>query len=173
MYDETVGGDAELIQKRGGTLLPDSEYVLVNGVKYKMFSPKKDTFGNYVFRLYEYEVGNKNAIRGEYVKWLDTLVDGEYPKNAQGQTYGIYELANYVGYFPDLIAPPADFLRDGEAACVPLEEYIGGKNVDGVKYPREDVQEVRLKPLRLAGLTQEESLQVSPEFLARLASGEI
>lgn len=171
--DETVGGDADLIQKRGGTLLPDSEYVLVNGVKYKMFAPKKDTFGEYVFRLYEYEVGNKNAVRGDYVKWLDTLVDGEYPKNAQGQTYGIYELANYVGYLPDLTAHPADFLRDGEAACVPLEEYIGAKGSEGVKYPQEDAQEVRLLPLRLAGLTREESLQVSPEFLTKLANGEI
>lgn len=103
-YPDAVRGDTDLIMSRGGTLLPDDEessYRIVDGVAYKRFLGK-DNYG-----YLEYVVGNEDYLREEWGDyWADlmlaTLVDGDYPKNSKGESYGDLELQYYVGYAPDL-----------------------------------------------------------------------
>ena len=47
-------------------------------------------------------MGNKEALPQEARALLNTLVKGEYPKNASGESCGYECLADYVGYAPDL-----------------------------------------------------------------------
>lgn len=96
-------GDRELILSRGGTLLPDddpSSYVMSGNTLYKQFKGKDG-------RGYEeYRVGNVEAL-SEFVRKLadQQLVNGDYPRNSRGETYGSDSLlSNFVGYAPDLIA---------------------------------------------------------------------
>lgn len=116
LYPDAVRGDTALILSRGGTLLPDDDprsyvsSVSADGseVYYKQFIGKD---GN---RHEEYLVGNKEALLAEKTRtgaqgaeervnrWLSELVNGEYPKNKNGESYGIDSLADYVGYMPDL-----------------------------------------------------------------------
>lgn len=118
LYPDAVRGDTALILARGGALLPDddpSSYVTSNGVHYKMFAAKSSTAANR-FYMEEYLVGNVEALLAdaarsnpsgaeEQVKqWLSQLVNGEYPKNSSGESYGSIKFANFVGYNPDLIA---------------------------------------------------------------------
>lgn len=105
-YRNAVRGDTGLILARGGTLLPDddpSSYYESNGVFYKMFATKNSTPGNR-YQFPEYAVGNQEILDKYQRQLLDTLVDGEYPKNSKGETYGGPMLAEYVGYNPDLVA---------------------------------------------------------------------
>lgn len=99
-YPDAVRGDTDLILARGGTLLPDDDensYAIINYVPSKLFKSKD----GYLYE--ECLVGNPNALDEEDLKLLDTLVNGEYPKNSKGESYGDRRLAWYVGYQPDLV----------------------------------------------------------------------
>lgn len=101
LYPDAVRGDTGLILARGGTLLPDDEpssYVTINGITYKDYRDK-----NGVDR-HEAYLGNKDYLRDSHLRFVTSLVNGEYPKNSKGESYGISGLENYVGYAPDLIA---------------------------------------------------------------------
>lgn len=99
-------GDHDLILSRGGTLLPDEQlnsYSSSGGVIYKIFR-SKDGIG-----YQEYFVGNTEAAlssTGHHFNstMLAKLVDGDYPRNSKGETYGAEASAFYVGCQPDLIA---------------------------------------------------------------------
>lgn len=108
-------GDHELIVSRGGTLLPDEEfssYTCTYGgsenkppVIYKMFETKPTP--HYINESgtisAEYYVGNKETLQGFGLKNLEQLVNGEYPKNSKGESYGSSSFGRYVGYYPDLV----------------------------------------------------------------------
>ena len=58
---------------------------------------------------YEYLVGNKGALDELDKKVAEKhLVNGDYPKNSKGESYGPEQLANYVGYAPDLLYVPEE-----------------------------------------------------------------
>lgn len=101
MMDTALRGDTELIVSRGGTLLPDDDrgsYCRINEVYYKEYVDK-----NGVYRR-EYRVGNRDALDEFMLPLLDTLVDGVFPTNSLGESYGSSGLTAYVGYEPDLQA---------------------------------------------------------------------
>jgi hypothetical protein len=55
---------------------------------------------------------------------LDTLVNGEYPKNSHGEAYGYDALQNYVGYSPDLRKTvgthgESGYFRDADILALP------------------------------------------------------
>nr|WP_325185748.1 M56 family metallopeptidase [uncultured Oscillibacter sp.] len=124
-----VFGDHELILKRGGTLLPDEDFESY-GYKYpfaegrgfgrisKCFVSKRpsDLGDSYLFE--EYAVGNEELFRQHHYaafvdKQMATLVDGDYPKNSRGETYGEDVIADYVGYYPDLCETIGDHNKEG------------------------------------------------------------
>ena len=89
-------GDVNLIKSRGGTILPDDDPKSYRGND-KMFLDKNGEL------RWEYLVGNKDALQEsdkKAMKW--SLVDGDYPKNSKGESYGSMLLADYAGYMPDL-----------------------------------------------------------------------
>ena len=89
-------GDVELIQSRGGTILPDDDVNSYRGND-KMFLDKNGEL------RWEYKVGNYDALQEidkKVVTW--STVNGDYPKNSKGESYGSMLLAEYVGYMPDL-----------------------------------------------------------------------
>ena len=89
-------GDKELIAARGGTILPDDDPESYMGSE-KLF---KDKNGEIRF---EYLVGNDGALDPLDKKAAaNHLVNGDYPKNSKGESYGPGQLAPYVGYEPDL-----------------------------------------------------------------------
>lgn len=93
-------GNPELIVSRGGTILPDddlSAYMMVNDSICKLFVDRNGTYRR------EYLVGSKNLIDPREAGLLDSLTpDGDYPKNSKGESYGHMNLADYVGYWPDM-----------------------------------------------------------------------
>ncbi len=90
-------GDAALIKSRGGTILPDDDPSSYRGSE-KMF---KDKDGELRF---EYLVGNQGALDDLDKKVAERhLVNGDFPKNSKGESYGPKQLVNYVGYTPDLL----------------------------------------------------------------------
>lgn len=124
-----VFGDHELILKRGGTLLPDEdfesyhyEYPFAEGRGFgrisKCFVSKRPSdLGDY-YLFEEYAVGNEELLRQHHYaafvdKQLATLVDGDYPKNSLGETYGEDVIADYVGYYPDLCETIGDHNKEG------------------------------------------------------------
>ena len=89
-------GDEELIKSRGGTILPDGDVNSYRGND-KMFKDKNGEL------RWEYKVGNKDVLTEldkKAAEW--SIVDGDYPKNKKGESYGSMLLAEYVGYMPDL-----------------------------------------------------------------------
>ena len=99
--ETALRGDTDLIVRRGGTLLPDDDlgsYCQMDDVYYKMYVDKSG------IRRMEYLVGNQDALRESRLLLLDTLVDGVFPTNSLGETYGSSTLGAYVGYEPDLVA---------------------------------------------------------------------
>lgn len=56
------------------------------------------------------------------------LVDGDYPKNAKGETYGPESLDSIVGYPPDLIAATATNGQDGYLRHSELTDYLSTDN---------------------------------------------
>lgn len=114
-------GNHELILKRGGTLLPDEEfssYTCSYGgsenkapVIYKQFMTRPSPASTFVaksgatsYGCEEYFVGNLEALDGLNLDYLNDLVDGEYPKNSRGESYGHAGYSDYVGYHPDLVS---------------------------------------------------------------------
>ena len=107
IMETALRGDPDLILSRGGTLLPDDDpnsYVRTNGVWYKCFTTK-NTFCGAPLSMREFLVGNADALDPTSEQpLLDTLVQGEYPTNSLGESYGDLRLSAYVGYQPDLVA---------------------------------------------------------------------
>lgn len=89
-------GDVDLIKSQGGTILPDDDPASYSGND-KLFKDK-----NGELRA-EWTVGNKDALQESDKKAMErSLVDGDYPRNSKGESYGSLLLADYVGYVPDL-----------------------------------------------------------------------
>ena len=110
-------GDEALIKSRGGTILPDDDPQSYRGSE-KMF---KDKDGELRF---EYLVGNLEALDDLDKKVAENhLVNGDYPKNSKGESYGPQQLVNYVGYIPDLLYVaeegdhPAGYYRQSERSA--------------------------------------------------------
>ena len=106
-------GDTALIASRGGTILPDSDPDSYRGGD-KLFRDR-----NGVLRQ-EYLVGNDGALPELDKKAKEIyLVNGDFPKNKKGETYGTMLLADYVGYAPDLEVEEEGYVRFAEkqAAC--------------------------------------------------------
>ena len=98
-------GDEELIRSRGGTILPDDDVNSYRGND-KMFKDKNGEL------RWEYKVGNKDILTEldkKAAEW--SIVDGDYPKNKKGESYGSMLLAEYVGYMPDLTQMGDGYVR--------------------------------------------------------------
>lgn len=101
-------GDEELIKSRGGTILPDDDPNSYRGNE-KIF---RDKDGNIRF---EYLVGNDGALTELDKKAKEIyLVNGDFPKNKKGETYGTMLLGDYVGYAPDLEVEEEGYVRFAE-----------------------------------------------------------
>ncbi len=101
-------GDAELIKSRGGTILPDDDPNSYRGNE-KVY---RDKDGNIRF---EYLVGNDSALPELDKKAKEIyLVNGDFPKNKKGESYGTTLLADYVGYAPDLEVEVEGYKRFAE-----------------------------------------------------------
>ena len=101
-------GDEELIKSRGGTILPDDDPNSYRGNE-KVF---RDKDGNIRF---EYLVGNDSALAELDKKAKEIyLVNGDFPKNKKGESYGTILLADYVGYAPDLEPEGDGYIRLAE-----------------------------------------------------------
>ena len=119
-------GDKALILSRGGTLLPDDDPDSYAGPE-KLFIDKNGG------RRAEWKVGNNEILTDLDKKQLHTLVNGDYPKNSKGESYGNVLLSEYVGYWPDLEAMaeyppenrPAGYIRQSELDA-------GGKALEGL-----------------------------------------
>lgn len=101
IMETALRGDTALIVSRGGTLLPDDDresYCQINEEYYKLYVDK-----NGVYRM-EYRVGNRDALDEFMLPLSDALVDGVFPTNSLGESYGSSGLTAYVGYEPDLEA---------------------------------------------------------------------
>lgn len=101
-------GDVELIKSRGGTILPDDDPNSYRGSE-KVY---RDKDGNIRF---EYLIGNDGALPELDKKAKEIyLVNGDFPKNKKGETYGTMLLADYVGYEPDLEVEQEGYVRLAE-----------------------------------------------------------
>ena len=101
-------GDVDLIKSRGGTILPDDDPNSYRGSE-KVY---RDKDGNIRF---EYLVGNDSALPELDKKAKEIyLVNGDFPKNKKGETYGTMLLADYVGYAPDLEVEEEGYVRFAE-----------------------------------------------------------
>ncbi len=99
-------GDAELIKSRGGTILPDDDPASYRGSE-KMFKNKAGEL------WFEYMVGNPGVLDDQNKKIAEEhLVNGDYPKNKKGESYGPPQLAQYVGYEPDLFWVPDTYIAE-------------------------------------------------------------
>lgn len=98
-------GDVELIKSRGGTILPDDDVNSYRGND-KMFKDKNGEL------RWEYKVGNEGILTNldkKAAEW--SIVDGDFPKNKKGESYGSMLLAEYVGYMPDLVQMAEGYVR--------------------------------------------------------------
>ena len=77
---------------------PAANTVTIGGVTYETYADNLGTV-----RL-KNSVGNPDELYITELLSLDTLVDGKYPVNSRGETYGLASLADYVGEFPMLMA---------------------------------------------------------------------
>ena len=101
-------GNVELIKSRGGTILPDDDVNSYRGNE-KMYRDKNGSL------RYEYLVGNDGALQDLEKKAKEIyLVNGDFPKNKKGETYGTMFLADYVGYAPDLEVEEEGYVRFAE-----------------------------------------------------------
>ncbi len=98
-------GDEALIKSRGGTILPDDDVNSYRGND-KMFKDKNGEL------RWEYKVGNEGILTNldkAAAEW--SIVDGDFPKNKKGESYGSMLLAEYVGYMPDLVQMAEGYVR--------------------------------------------------------------
>ena len=111
-------GDHALIVSRGGTLLPDEEFssytcsyggsgnkspVIYKQFETKTFPSSASESGTSAAISEEYYVGNRDAFLKDFkLRNLEQLVNGEFPKNSRGESYGSESFGRYVGYYPDL-----------------------------------------------------------------------
>ena len=101
-------GDVDLIKSRGGTILPDDDPNSYRGNE-KMFKNKDGEL------WYEYLVGNNSALDDQNKNLAEKyLINGDYPKNKKGESYGLGQLAYYVGYEPDLAKMGDEYVRMAE-----------------------------------------------------------
>lgn len=101
-------GDVELIKSRGGTILPDDDVNSYRGNE-KMYLDKNGSL------RFEYLVGNDGALPELDKKAKEIyLVNGDFPRNKKGETYGTMLLADYVGYAPDLEVEEEGYVRFAE-----------------------------------------------------------
>ena len=101
-------GDEKLIKSRGGTILPDDDVNSYRGND-KLFKDKNGQLRS------EYLVGNDSALTDLDKKAKEIyLVNGDFPKNKKGESYGTMLLANYVGYAPDLEVEEDGYVRFAE-----------------------------------------------------------
>lgn len=120
MPENYVGGSKELILARGGTLLPDDDpasFVRTEGVYYKLYEDK-----NGILRK-EYDLGNRDELKSRLWDAADELVDGQFPVNSNGESYGELGLSQYVGYDPVLSAAVGTngkqgYIRETEVAAI-------------------------------------------------------
>ena len=77
---------------------PATNTVTIGGVTYETYTDNLGTL-----RL-KNSVGNPDELYITELLSLDTLVDGKYPVNSRGETYGLASLSDYVGASPELIA---------------------------------------------------------------------
>lgn len=132
IMETALRGDTALIVSRGGTLLPDDDresYCQINEEYYKLYVDK-----NGVYRM-EYRVGNRDALHESNLLLLDALVDGVFPTNSLGESYGSTVLAAYVGYEPDLVSARG---TNGERGyvCYEDEQFIP-HNLPAAECPHE------------------------------------
>ena len=101
-------GDEALIRSRGGVILPDDDVNSYRGDA-KLFKNKDGEL------WFEYQVGNAGAL-SELDQRLAKkyLVNGDYPRNQKGESYGLSQLAQYVGYEPDLAKMGDVYVRMAE-----------------------------------------------------------
>ncbi len=98
----------DLIKSRGGTILPDDDVNSYRGNE-KMYRDKNGS------TRYEYLVGNDGALPELDKKAKEIyLVNGDFPRNKKGETYGTMLLADYVGYAPDLEVEQEGYVRFAE-----------------------------------------------------------
>ena len=101
-------GDEALIKSRGGVILPDDDPQSYRGDA-KMFRDRNGTL------RFEYPVGNLSALNSQDKALAEKyLVNGDYPKNEKGESYGLGQLADYVGYEPDLAKMGDEYVRMAE-----------------------------------------------------------
>ena len=94
-----IGGDKNLILARGGKLLPNDDpgsFVRIEGIYYKLYEDK-----NGILRK-EYDLGNRDQLKSRLLEKADQLVNGEFPVNSNGESYGDHGLSQFVGYDPEL-----------------------------------------------------------------------
>lgn len=132
IMETALRGDTALIVSRGGTLLPDDDresYCQINEEYYKLYVDK-----NGVYRM-EYRVGNRDALDEFMLPLSDALVDGVFPTNSLGESYGSTVLAAYVGYEPDLVSARG---TNGERGyiCYEDEQFIP-HNLPAAECPHE------------------------------------
>ena len=135
--EEILPCDKDLIRERGGILLPENDpesYTRVEEGYSLLYIPKGDPD----LLKVAWKVGNKDLLSERQLQKLSSLVNGEYPVNAKGKSYGSAELEAYVGYRPDLVPAIGTNgekgyissrrelnLRNGETGTIPLYDIAG------------------------------------------------
>ncbi len=108
----------KLVLERGGKLLCDYQFGSDGSVLSAFAAYSGEGSGDSVqwFKAYrgkdEFQrrvdrIGNADALRKacgaeRANRLLESLVNGDYPRNKNGETYGVDALADFVGYVPDL-----------------------------------------------------------------------
>ena len=67
------------------------------------------------------------------------LINGDYPKNIKGETYGPELLFDVVGYMPDLISTTASNGQDGYLRNSELEEFLASPDAQDNSLPVYDL----------------------------------
>ena len=98
----------KLVLNHGGKLLCDYEYgseSTVSAYVGEGYFPNIQWYKQYVDKYGVLRrvdlIGNSEVVPRE---WLVSLIDGEYPRNISGETYGAEIVSDYVGYAPDLLS---------------------------------------------------------------------
>ncbi len=125
-----LSGDRNLILSRGGTLLPDNEessYTRYGENLCKVFLTKDGQYRP------EFLVNNPSFLKEAAQRNLGQLVNGEYPKNSRGESYGADWFCDYVGYHPDLISAQGENGANGyiRRSDEPGREFLDAGDTQG------------------------------------------